>query len=190
MNIKRYLSGADRHVGPIRDATKIPEGPFVVGLQPAKGGRQPTVNRHSLGCYKGCFYYTDSCFRKDCKKGKPTMRPFPTLLAPSDKSIPGKTIYRRFFGSDETVLVFTDDTAVIIRYSSPEDGIVTKRFELPPTNPYEAAVHATLFQAAGYFTDDEAAAYWAAHRANEATLSEARERVEYERLKAKFEDKP
>ena len=20
------------------------------------------------GCYPGCFYYTDSCFRKDCKK--------------------------------------------------------------------------------------------------------------------------
>ena len=20
------------------------------------------------GCFKGCYYYTDSCFRKDCKK--------------------------------------------------------------------------------------------------------------------------
>lgn len=22
------------------------------------------------GCYPGCFYYTDSCFRSDCKKNK------------------------------------------------------------------------------------------------------------------------
>lgn len=22
------------------------------------------------GCYAGCFYYTDSCFRSDCKKPK------------------------------------------------------------------------------------------------------------------------
>lgn len=24
------------------------------------------------GCYPGCFYYTDSCFRQDCKLGQPT----------------------------------------------------------------------------------------------------------------------
>lgn len=22
------------------------------------------------GCYPGCYYYTDSCFRSDCKKNK------------------------------------------------------------------------------------------------------------------------
>lgn len=22
----------------------------------------------SIGCYQGCYYYTDSCFRKDCHK--------------------------------------------------------------------------------------------------------------------------
>ncbi len=26
-----------------------------------------TINKNS-GCYIGCYYYTDSCFRKDCKK--------------------------------------------------------------------------------------------------------------------------
>ena len=71
------------------------------------------------GCYVGCFYYTDSCFRKDCKKGKPMttdLKPFPRMLASYDKSIIGKTISHSFLGSDEIAIVFTDATSVALKF--------------------------------------------------------------------------
>jgi len=35
----------------------------------------------SQGCYPGCFYYTDSCFRKDCKKSGQQPQPTPPQSA-------------------------------------------------------------------------------------------------------------
>lgn len=31
------------------------------------------MNSREAGCYPGCFYYADSCFRKDCFKGNNAM---------------------------------------------------------------------------------------------------------------------
>ena len=35
----------------------------------AINGQASSDKEKSQGCYPGCYYYTDSCFREDCKKG-------------------------------------------------------------------------------------------------------------------------
>jgi hypothetical protein len=46
------------------------EGPFPAFSLEVEGRVASEGKECLVGCFKGCYYYTDSCFRKDCKKEK------------------------------------------------------------------------------------------------------------------------
>ena len=52
------------------------------------------------GCYPDCFYYTDSCFRSDCKKDQP--RPALNYLQPQIRPV-AKPLYPTMGSLQEVV---------------------------------------------------------------------------------------